>query len=244
MGAYTFFTAGCSAALSQAVSQLQQAGYTFSDEPGDHITHLLLPVPSLFPDGSIRGGEKLNELLEKLPSGICIIGGNLPSLPQYRVTDLLQDPLYLAENAYITAHCAVRLMMEKLPTSLRGCSILVIGWGRIGKCLAALLKRMEANVTVAARKETDRAILHALGYPAILPEEIDAGDFRVVFNTAPVTVPYHLNMDCLKIDLASVQGISGTDVIQARGLPGKDAPEASGNLIARTILRLLKEEHR
>lgn len=243
MGAYTFYTAGSSAALFPAVAQLQQAGYTFSDELVDHITHLLLPVPSLLPDGTIQGGSNLYQLLDKLPKDICIIGGNLPPLPQYTVIDLLQDPVYLAENAYITAHCAVRLMMENLPTSLRGCNILVIGWGRIGKCLATLLKRMEANVTIAARKENDRAILQALGYPSILPEEIDTGNFRVIFNTAPAPIPCHLRNDCLKIDLASVQGIFGTDVIHARGLPGKDAPEASGNLIARTILRLLKEDH-
>ena len=50
-----------------------------------------------------------------------------------------------------------------LVNRLADCKVLVIGWGRIGKCLAALLKGLEADVTVVARKETDRAILHALG---------------------------------------------------------------------------------
>ena len=240
MGPYTFYTAGETAALRLAISQLQQAGLTFSSEPGNHITHLLLPVPSLSPDGTIRGGGNLHRLLPQLPRDLCIIGGNLPPLPQYKIVDLLQDSVYVAENAYITAHCAIRLMMEKLPTALRNCKILVIGWGRIGKCLASLLKQMEADVTVAARKETDRAILSALGYHTISPEE--TGDFRVIFNTVPAPVACNCNSSCLKIDLASVQGISCADVIHATGLPGKDAPEASGNLIARTVLRLLKEE--
>lgn len=242
MGTYTFYTAGNTAALSEAIAQLKHIGYTFSTVPGHHITHLLLPVPSLTPDGNIQGGGNLYALLEKLPKDICIIGGNLPPLPQYSVVDLLKDPAYLAENAYITAHCAVRLMMEKLPTALRNCKILVIGWGRIGKCLASLLKRMEADVTVAARKETDRAILHALGYHTIHPDNSATEHFRVIFNTAPAPVPCTCTPDCLKIDLASVQGISCADTIHATGLPGKDAPEASGNLIARTVLRLLKEE--
>ena len=38
-------------------------------------------------------------------------------------------------------------------------------------------------------------------------------------------------------DLASVKGIAGDNVIWARGLPGKDAPEESGTLIAKTVLR-------
>ena len=240
MGSYTFYTAGETAALCRAITLLQQAGITFAPTPGSHITHLLLPIPSLLPDGTIRGGEDFYQLLKKLPQDISIIGGNLPALPQYKVIDLLQDPIYVAENAYITAHCAIRLMMEKLPTSLRNCKILVIGWGRIGKCLATLLKQMEADVTVAARKETDRAILSALGYHTIHPEE--TGDYRVIFNTVPAPVACNCNSSCLKIDLASVQGISCSDVIHATGLPGKDAPEASGNLISKTILRLLKEE--
>ena len=40
------------------------------------------------------------------------------------------------------------------------------------------------------------------------------------------------------IDLASKLGIEAEDVIWARGLPGKDAPETSGDLIARTVIRL------
>jgi hypothetical protein len=45
----------------------------------------------------------------------------------------------------------------------------------------------------------------------------------------------------LKIDLASQPGIGGNDVIWARGLPGKNAPESSGKLIAQTVLRKLEE---
>ena len=132
--------------------------------------------------------------------------------------------------------------MDRLPVALRNCKILVIGWGRIGKCLAALLKGLEAQVTVAARKETDRAILNALGYQAIDIHDIRPDGYRVIFNTAPAAVLNDTPANCLKIDLASTPGIGGTNVIHARGLPGKDAPEASGNLIARTIIRLIKED--
>jgi hypothetical protein len=48
--------------------------------------------------------------------------------------------------------------------------------------------------------------------------------------------------DCLKIDLASHRGIEGEDVIWARGLPGKDAPESSGKLIVKTAIRLIEKE--
>lgn len=242
MGSITFYTAGSTAALTCAAEQLAKAGCHFSDIPSPHITHLLLPVPSMASDGCIKGGKMLTDILKELPENVTVIGGNLPALPGHRVYDLMQDPAYVAENAYITAHCAVRLVMDRLPVALRGCKILVIGWGRIGKCLAALLKGLDAQVTVAARKETDRAILSALGYQAVSIHDIQPDGYRVIFNTAPAAVLNDAPAKCLKIDLASTPGIGGSDVIHARGLPGKDAPEASGDLIARTVMRLIKED--
>ncbi len=237
-----FYTAGTTAANACAVRRLQNAGIQFSSAPSADVTHLLLPVPSLQEGSILRGGGDLHQILAPLPKGITIFGGNLPVLDGYRVYDLLKLPAYVAENAYITAHCAVRLIMDRLPLALRGCPILVIGWGRIGKCLAALLKGLEAKVTVAARKDTDRAILGALGYMATDIPGIDPAAYRVILNTVPVMVLPQAPADCLKIDLASQPGLGGGDVIHARGLPGKDAPEASGELIARTVLHYLNKE--
>lgn len=241
MDSCLLYTAGDNAALKLAVGQLKRYGVTFTQSTDDPVTHLLLPVPSLDASGNIRGGKDLSGLLRQLPKSTRVIGGNLPALGQ-PVYDLLQDPAYVAENAYITAHCAVRLVMEKLPTALRGCPVLVIGWGRIGKCLAALLKGLEAQVTVAARKDSDRAMLSALGYKAIPIDGLQSNGYRVILNTVPVMVLPDCQEKCLKIDLASKPGIGGEDVLWARGLPGKDAPEASGELIARTVMKYLNKE--
>lgn len=237
-----FYTAGNNAALSWAIQQLADYGCSISPYPSPVVTHLLLPIPSLDNGDIVRGGGNLHTTLAKLPQEITIIGGNLPELSRYKIIDLMKDPIYVAENAYITAHCAVRMAMEKLPVPLRGCKVMVIGWGRIGKCLAALLKGLEADVTVAARKESDRAMLNALGYCVSNTVNINTASYRVIFNTVPVMLLPTCTNRCLKIDLASSPGISGDDVIQARGLPGKDAPEASGALIAKTVLRLLSKE--
>lgn len=236
-----FYTAGHTPALSHSIACLKRSGIPFCDTPDLAATHLMLPVPSFGPDGLLRGGGDIDVLLPQLSKQICIVGGNLtcPKLANYRVVDLLQDSMYLAENAGITAHCAAKLAMQKLPVTLRGCPVLVIGWGRIGKCLAALLKQMGAVVTVAARKAADRAMLHALDYDTTLIDGLDTRMYRVIFNTVPVMVLPECPGNALKIDLASVRGIGGSDVLWARGLPGTDAPESSGRLIARTVLRLV-----
>ena len=231
---YLFFAAGRSPATTYTIESLEKAGCVFSQMPCSAVTHFLLPVPSLDADGRIKGGQSLNDLLAILPKGITVIGGNLPPLSGYQVIDLLKDPLYVAENASITAYCAIRLAMNKLPVTLKGCPCLIIGWGRIGKCLARLLKAMDAQVTVFARKEADRAMLTALGYEAT--DRLDPENYRLILNTAPELLLPDCPGDALKIDLASVPGITGQDVLWARGLPGKDAPESAGQLMARRIL--------
>ena len=237
-------TAGNTAALAFARQFLQEQGMTVTDKPAPDVTHLLLPVPSFESDGRIKGGGILEHILADLPENVTVIGGNLhhPSLAGMVTVDLLQDAGYVAENAAITADCALRIALRTLPVVLRGCPALVIGWGRIGKCLADLLRSVGAAVTVAARKETDRAILRALGYTAVdtqgltpVPEA-----YRIIYNTVPAPVlEGPRDPKCIRIDLASQQGITGSNVIWALGLPGKDAPESSGLLIADTILRII-----
>lgn len=237
---HKFCLAGHSAALKHTAAVLKSKGYVLLPKPDPTATHLLLPVPSFEADGTIKGGGDLKALLSQLPEDVTVLGGNLdrPELAGYRTVDLLRDPQYLAENANITAHCAVRLAMAKLPVILDGCPVLVIGWGRIGKCLAKLLRAMGAQVTVAARKAADRAMLSALGYDAAVIEALDPSAYRVIFNTAPQMLLPTCPGNGLKVDLASRLGIGGLDVIWARGLPGKDAPESSGELIARTVIRV------
>lgn len=247
MNSPIFYTAGHTDALCYAAASLKRKGCVFAQQPDKTVTHLLLPVPSFEADGKVKGGESLAGILESLSRNITILGGNLGNgIPAgYKSADLLQDPLYLAENADITAHCAVKLAVSKLPVTLNRCHVLVVGWGRIGKCLAALLKNMGAIITVAARKESDRAMLSALGYDTldIRTLSYELLRFRVIFNTVPTMVLpadklQYCRADCLKIDLASVLGMEAEDVIWARGLPNKDAPDSSGELIARTVLRL------
>ena len=175
-----------------------------------------------------------------IPAGVTVIGGNLDFLPDtFPKVDLLREEQYLAENAHLTADCALRLLGERLGVAFRGCALLVIGWGRIGKCLAAMLKALEADVTVAARKPSDLGMLTALGYKAVAISEIEPEMYRAIINTAPAPI-LEGDGDYLQIDLASAQGLSGENVIWARGLPGKMLPESSGQLIAKGILRYLE----
>lgn len=239
-----FYCAGCSRAQIYAAAFLMEEGAVFLPCPDHTVTHLLLPVPSFEPDGSIKGGGDLSEILSRLPRTVTVIGGNLgrPELAEYDTLDLLGDPWYLARNASITAHCTLELALAKLPVTLEKCPVLIVGWGRIGKCLAKLLHAMGACVTVAARKESRRVMIDALGYKSCATEDIRTANYRLIINTVPAMVLPNAPGTALKIDLASVPGIGGKDVLHARGLPGLLAPESSGALIAQTITRWIEEK--
>lgn len=220
-------------AVRFAAQQLERWGFSSTALPCANMTHALLGVPT-----------RSMPLPGALPEDIVVFGGNITGAP-YKTVDFLRDEAYLAANAAITAHCALQIAMDRLPVTLDGCKVLLIGWGRISKCLVPLMKALGAEVTVASRKDADRAILEATGFQALDTGSMEATGYRLIINTAPAPV-----LDCAEaeenavlLDLASKQGISGGNVIWARGLPGKCAPESSGMLIAKTVLRYLGKEH-
>ena len=250
MNQVTLYAPGGNAAVRFACRALAAQGLDVTQVPTPEVTHLLLPVPAFEADGRIRGGGILEHLLADLPEHITVLGGNLthPALQGYPVIDLLGDGLYAAKNAAITADCAIRVAAQQLGVVFDGCPILILGWGRIGKSLAQKLKAMGARVTVAARNRADRDMLAALGYGAEAPHRLghNLAPYRVIFNTVPAPVltaeqMKHCRKDCVKIELASVPGMVGDGVTAALGLPGKMTPESSGELIARTVIRLLAE---
>ena len=235
MNKIVFSTYGHSPALAHARNYLESWGYCVSDDL-TNATHLLLPVPSLDDTGKVRGGGAL----PSLPEGITLLGGNLQSYNGVKV-DFLQDPYYLEENAAITAHCALKYA-EIRP----GTRALVIGFGRIGKMLCPLLAGLGADITVAVRKEASFLAVEEGGFHAVYMQDWKPREFDVVYNTAPASVLFsgECKEDAILIDLSSWEGIFGKGVIRARGLPGKDAPEDSGALIAKTALRYaLGKEH-
>lgn len=226
------------AALSHAFTKLKKHGLTVTAYPTRSTGHLLLPVPSF-----TTGSAYLEELLPTLPKDVVIYGGNLdiPLLSNHRTVDFLQDPYYLAENAAITAACATTMIKEHTDPQNR--SALILGWGRIGKCLGPLLREHGSQVTIAARKAEDLAMIHALGYDALQIRSAgkDLTRYHIIVNTIPAMIlpEMAIRPGAILLELASQPGMYGENIIQARGLPGKMAPEASGDLIAQTFIRLL-----
>lgn len=227
-----------SGAMSYAVRHLDSMGYRINKEPSSDINHLLLPVPS-FPDGC----NYLPPILDALPSKVNVYGGflHVPPLIGYQRIDFLADPYYLAQNAAITAECTLEIMENISDQDIAGRDILILGWGRIGKCLGKLLQKKGAHVTIAARKDADLAMIEVLGYNAMPLVDLKP-EAEFIINTVPAMVLPQVPEHCHAIELASKPGMAGKNIISARGLPGKMRPHESGKLIAETFVRLTQNQ--
>lgn len=253
----TFCFSGGDARMRWARAYLERRGIPCTDAPGPEATHLILPLPAFREKGIINGGPPLEVLLEALPQKLSLFGGRLGAEAEalaargYTVRDYFADERLTAENAAITAEGALQLAMDALPVTLWGSDVLVIGWGRIGQLLARRLAGLGAEVTVAARKARDQAMIEALGMHA---EETGAyhrglSQYRAIFNTVPAAVLSQEQAaqtwpECLLIELSSGGSMAsaGRQHLAAGGLPGKTAPETAGSCIGRAIFRLLQEE--
>lgn len=214
----------------------------------------LLPEPekwgqeNLLPPGAFLVTAKASPALREaaLQQGFRLLEyGNLPSFQQ--------------ENGAVTAEGALQVAMRHRLRTLRGSDVLVIGYGGIGRPLAALLKGLNtASVTVAVRREEQIWVLRGEGYRPMLSRDLEdqAGEYDVVFNTAPellLTRPVleQLRPGALVVDLASKPG--GVDwqaakelnikTVHALALPGQLTPVSGAVAIRNAIYELCKEEH-
>lgn len=202
----------------------------------------------------------LSEIAEKTPSGSLYIGGALPpwfkaaaSDRKGEVFDLMTRQDFTVGNAAITAEAAVYLLMRELNCGIFGTRVLVTGYGRIGKLLAAKLRLLGAKVTVLSRSAQSRELARAFGMEALSPADTEKlKGFAAAVNTAPAPFPCRLSrlsQDCVLIELASAPGGFGESeaehlkmrLVLAPGLPAKYAPAAAAGVLKGAVMNIVKE---
>ncbi|MBE6681479.1 MAG: dipicolinate synthase subunit DpsA [Ruminococcaceae bacterium] len=226
---------------------------------------VVLPMPlsndgkMLFmPFSDIKLG--LCDLFSKVSDDIMLFGGRVGDVSEkygVKIEDYFEREELVIANAYLTAESAVSIASNEMKESLRYMSVLVMGYGRIGKALCHLLKGMGANVYASARKNKDFEWIRAFGYSPIDTSKVCdvVASCRLIFNTIPKLVLGEdvlccLQKDCLVIDLASKPGgvdfeaakKCGLKTLWALGLPGKKLPISAGRVQARVILDMLEDE--
>jgi len=204
----------------------------------------------------------LEELSKKVEEKILIAGNiksefySLKQNEKINIIDLLDREELVVLNTISTAEGAIQIAMEETPRTIHGSKVLVLGFGRVGKILANMLKGIGADVYCEARKNVDLAWIKAYGYNPVRLNELEGclNQFDIIINTIPSIVLDEenlklLNQECLIIDLASNPGgvdrtvakRLGIKTIWALSLPGKVAPLTSAEFIKDTMYNIFKE---
>ncbi len=148
---------------------------------------------------------------------------------------------FVEENAELTAEGAAELVMRRTDRALPELSVLVTGYGRIGRRLAKKLAALGAKVTVAARRPETRAEAAAQGFRVVDITNIP-GRYDVLVNTVPAPVLSGTHGAELCLDLASAPGgwRDDTPVMRAPGLPGTYAPRSAADRLAEAVYRIME----
>lgn len=167
------------------------------------------------------------------------------------------------KNALPSAEGALMIAMEHTDITVHRMKALVSGYGRIGRVLADILKKLGAEVTVAARRDESLCEAALMGYNALrldsdyteLGRALENTD--VVFNTVPgIIFTAKVLNDCknkpIYIEIASAPGgidlsaarDADIEIIYAPSIPGKYAPTSAGKYIFETIYDIISERRK
>jgi len=159
-------------------------------------------------------------------------------------------------NSVATAEGAIEIAIRETPGTINGATVLIIGYGRLGKVIAHHFFSLGAKVTVSARSHSDKAWIAVNGYGVADTYSLGANltEYDIIINTVPALVLTRerlekVNKDALLIDLASIPGgidFNAASELQiktewALSLPGKVAPLTSAEIIRDTIFNMLNE---
>ncbi|MEW6723680.1 MAG: dipicolinate synthase subunit DpsA [Bacillota bacterium] len=231
---------------------------------------IILPMRGMGDDGRVSSayldypvwikGEDLAQTASEARLVVGVASQHLRQLADtYGITviELADDDEVAILNSIPTAEGAIQMAMELTPITIHSSRCLVLGYGRCGVTLARALAGLGARVSVAARKPRDLARILEAGYRPVCFSEFHGAlpEMDLIFNTVPRMILDRtalglVGSEAVIIDLASAPGgcdfdaarSLGRQAVLAPGLPGKVAPVTAGQIIARRILRILKEE--
>lgn len=165
--------------------------------------------------------------------------------------DYMDREDFSQRNALLTAEGTLEILIHESAVSLHGMKVLITGFGRIAKILCGQLFHLGAEVTIYARKASDRARAEIAGAKTVgVLGDLHAGAYDALVNTVPAPlltrdVLMSLPRECLIIDLASKTGVADKTVprkiIWALSLPGRVSPITAGNVIAATVSEIITE---
>ncbi|MBR2869254.1 MAG: dipicolinate synthase subunit DpsA [Clostridia bacterium] len=174
-----------------------------------------------------------------------------------RVFDYFKREEVTVMNAVPTVQGILKAIIDNVDYTINSSRCAVFGYGKIGSLTADVLASLGADTVVCARKYSDLAKADIKGINSCLIKDFKnmAKDIDIIINTVPSVILNRdilseLRTDCLIIDVASapygtdfaVASELGLNAMLCLSLPGKVAPRTAGEIIAKGILNIIREE--
>lgn len=191
-----------------------------------------------------------------------IFGGNIPKklVSAYDETnidfvDVLKDSHVVWNNALLTAEGLISKIILNTPFSIDSSNTLIMGFGRCGINTALRLKALGSNVTIYDHTKVHLSQASSFGLKTLEYKNLsnNLSKFNIIINTVPGKIfePEHykiLNKECILFEIASapfgfepnLATQNQLSLITCPGLPGVTAPQAAGELIAKSIISYLE----
>jgi len=217
---------------------------------------IILPTPLIY-EGALfapysQETLKKEDVLQYITQEKIVFGGKYDYASQQEFSakkieyhDFLGNEEVTLQNAYLTAEGTVEKMMAVSKEALFQKSVLIIGFGRIAKCLLRLLSAFKMNVSVAARKKSDLTIAKLLGAKSKHISQLgNLSGYDYIINTVPAKIIEKQTCEALKvpfIDLARKDKIKNENYIIFSSVPGKYAPQSAGEICADFVCEQLRE---
>lgn len=235
----------------------------------EEMDAILLPISGTDPEGKVEAtfcNEDIvltSQYLKRTPSHCTIYSGISNTYLDQCVAEAQRDLVKLLErddlaiyNSIPTAEGTIMMIIEHTDMTIHNASVMVLGFGRTGITVADRMAALGAHVKVGARRSEHLARIAQMGLEPFSIENLDTQvkDIDICINTIPAhilsaKVLSYMPLSTLIIDLASKPG--GTDfryadkrgiqTMLAPGLPGIVAPRTAGQLLAKVLEPLLKE---
>lgn len=172
-----------------------------------------------------------------------------------RFFSYFDDEAFVMKNAYLTAEGALAFIIQNTNVTIKQMPVLILGYGRLGKSVAKLLKDNYAQVSVATDDNVEYATASIYADKVLLLSEYQEklNEYKAIVNTIPQQILKGeilklLDKDCFVLDLASVPGgvnFQEADrlhvkYMHALGVPGKTSPQTAGLYLTESILKRLK----
>ncbi|WP_027963239.1 dipicolinic acid synthetase subunit A [Halalkalibacillus halophilus] len=237
---------------------------TIEDLNQEALDAVILPITGLDEAGFAEAhyAEKSprvsSEWLNDLPENTLIFTGirtqYLNDVTHENIVALFDRDDIAIYNSIPTAEGTVMLAIQYTPITIHNANVTILGFGRVGKSLVNAFQGLGANVSVAARKETDLARIFETRAKPLQLEQLseEVRECDILINTIPTRIVtpeviHNLSKSCLILDLASKPGgvdyryakKKGVKAILAPGLPGMVAPQTAGKILAQVIQTII-----